>query len=292
MADVRALLAAERQARRISHPFLTYTKSGQLLCNACNLNVKSAALWEGHLRSANHRKNAAKAAEERSTKSLKRKLDDVDESDEEAPLPEDDIRKKPKPRAVSHAEDSNGINGKASEGRELPQVQKTVRFDVQDPPSEERDVPDPEFPPEEELVPLKEEPPTGDDDEMAAFERDIASLEQQPDFSAATITAAPVSAAELEEQQREDKRKHQELEVEDEIDEEGRKLEEEFEAMEELEDRINKLKERREALRVGGNERSAVVASASIPTAQAPGKKDKDSGGESDDDDDVDDWYT
>ncbi|RMD44856.1 hypothetical protein DV735_g449, partial [Chaetothyriales sp. CBS 134920] len=39
-ADVRALLAAERKARRISHPLLTYTRSGQLLCNACQLNVR------------------------------------------------------------------------------------------------------------------------------------------------------------------------------------------------------------------------------------------------------------
>ncbi|RMZ90391.1 hypothetical protein DV736_g2384, partial [Chaetothyriales sp. CBS 134916] len=91
--DVRALLAAERKARRISHPLLTYTKSGQLLCNVCQLNVRSEALWEGHLRSANHGKNAAsKAAAVEGTeksgggkKGVKRKLDDLHESEEGAP---------------------------------------------------------------------------------------------------------------------------------------------------------------------------------------------------------------
>ena len=113
MADVRALLAAERQARRISHPYLTYTKSGQLLCNVCQLNVKSEALWEGHLRSANHKKNA-RAAQEASSRSLKRKLDDVEEAEEDgaemgAEAPRD--LKKPKSRAVSLAQEGADGDG-------------------------------------------------------------------------------------------------------------------------------------------------------------------------------------
>src|ERR1700755_2065588 len=89
MTDVRALLAAERQSRRISHPHLSYAKSGILLCNVCNLNVKSEALWDGHLKSANHRKNVAAQASRQASidggtgKGVKRKLEDVDEVPEE-----------------------------------------------------------------------------------------------------------------------------------------------------------------------------------------------------------------
>ena len=298
MADVRALLAAERHSRRISHPFLTYTKSGQLLCNVCHLNVKSEALWEGHLRSANHRKNAAKTVgEEKSTKSLKRKLDDVDEAEEDGPLPEDDARKKPKSRAVSHAEDIVNGQRKAPNEDEKPPVLKTVRFDVQEQPGEHSmpDMPATEPPPREDPFVVKELAP-GDDEEMAAFEREIASLEEQPDYSAATITAAPMSAAQLDEQEREDKRRQQEVEAEDVIDEEGRKAEEEFEVMENLEERIKKLKERREALRSGENEGIVLDTSSKVPdpvnvsTEPVASKQDEDIE-EEDDDDDVDDWY-
>ncbi|RMZ81704.1 hypothetical protein DV737_g2433, partial [Chaetothyriales sp. CBS 132003] len=175
-ADVRALLAAERKARRISHPLLTYTKSGQLLCTVCQLNIKSEALWEGHLRSANHRRNAtAKAA------------------------------------AGEEAEKSGG----GKKGGPL--------------------APSP--------------PPPLSEGEWATSKAVNGAGATSVDGSGELQLPQRVSAAQLEEQQKEDRRKQQEQEAEDEKEEQSRRLEEEFEVMEELEERVKKLKERREALR-------------------------------------------
>lgn len=302
MADVRALLAAEKASRRISHPFLTYTKSGQLLCNVCNLNVKSEALWEGHLRSANHRKNAVKLADEKAAKTtLKRKLDDVEESEDEGPPPVEEVRKKPKSRVASRADSLGVVEVDDAKEQDALPIKKTVRFDVEEPLEEDvaemglATDPPPAAPPSN----YQAEQPETEEDEMAAFEREIADLDQQeqrPDYSAATITAAPVSAAQLQEQQREDKRRQEEVEADDEKEEEGRKLEEEFEVMDELEQKVQKLKARRDALRSGKNVHAEPQAGSfemtdrtlpEAPPASAPTQQDD----ESSDDDDVDDWY-
>ena len=55
MADVRALLKAKRQEARITHPYASYTASGQLRCIACGTPVKQASMWEGHIGSKAHR---------------------------------------------------------------------------------------------------------------------------------------------------------------------------------------------------------------------------------------------
>jgi zinc finger protein 830 len=57
MSDARALLRAKRQAEesRISHPYASYTSSKQLKCNVCDVIVKHASAWEGHLGSKGHR---------------------------------------------------------------------------------------------------------------------------------------------------------------------------------------------------------------------------------------------
>ena len=254
MSDVRALLAAERQARRISHPYLTYTKSGQLLCNVCQLNVKAETLWEGHLRSANHKKNA-KAAQEASTRTLKRKVDDVDELEEDgaqvgAEAPRD--LKKPKSRAVSIAAGAQQVNGKAAlvieEMPPLPQKEELEKALEAIPVL----APDPQ--PEVELPSNASAPPLDpkdivDEDEWAAFEREVAPLAQE-DYSAATITAAPVTAEELAAQKEEDRRKMMQSEIEAEKEEEEGRNQDEVEIMEDLEDRVKRLKEMREALRV------------------------------------------
>lgn len=94
MADVRALLKAKREEKRISHPFAAYGQSGQLRCIACSTVVKYASAWNGHLGSKAHRLNAARVKEEERLKAVqeeeirlgKRKADDGDDnlSDEEA----------------------------------------------------------------------------------------------------------------------------------------------------------------------------------------------------------------
>ncbi|KAG6877947.1 hypothetical protein C0993_001805 [Termitomyces sp. T159_Od127] len=64
MADVRALLKAKRQEIKITHPFASYTTSGQLRCSACGTPVKHASAWEGHIGSKAHRTNVARIKEE------------------------------------------------------------------------------------------------------------------------------------------------------------------------------------------------------------------------------------
>lgn len=64
MADVRALLKAKRQEARITHPYATYNTAGQLKCTVCNLPVKHASAWEGHLGSKSHRTGVARMREE------------------------------------------------------------------------------------------------------------------------------------------------------------------------------------------------------------------------------------
>lgn len=307
MADVRALLAAERQSRRINHPALTYTKSGALICNICQLNVKSESLWEGHLRSANHKKNA-KAAQEAPPKSLKRRRDD-DEDEDQGPRPDVDLdrRKIPKSRAASLAEKQAQVTFKEKPEivPAVPPVPTTVAAESE-PPAEVVE-------PVEEIVtapppaaPVSEPPaapdPTIDEDEWAAFERDIAPLAQPPpptgdapDYSAATISAAPVSAAELAEQQAEDKRKLAELAAEDEQEDERGRLEEEFEIMEDMEERVRKLKEMREKLRAGAvADRPADAGEAQMELDGGTPAKEETKAEESEDDDDEsdpDDWY-
>ncbi|RYP71186.1 hypothetical protein DL771_004986 [Monosporascus sp. 5C6A] len=57
MADARALLRAHRVDNRIKHPHAAYSDAGKLLCKLCHEAVKSEALWDGHIRGANHRRN-------------------------------------------------------------------------------------------------------------------------------------------------------------------------------------------------------------------------------------------
>ncbi|KAK3955574.1 hypothetical protein QBC32DRAFT_333028 [Pseudoneurospora amorphoporcata] len=55
MADVRALLRQQRAARRIEHPHAAYTDAGKLVCVLCRENIKTEALWDGHIRNTGHR---------------------------------------------------------------------------------------------------------------------------------------------------------------------------------------------------------------------------------------------
>ncbi|KIX06013.1 uncharacterized protein Z518_03987 [Rhinocladiella mackenziei CBS 650.93] len=278
MADVRALLAAERQSRRISHPHLSYTKSGMLICTVCNLNVKSEALWDGHLKSSNHKRNA-QATQENTSKGVKRKIEDVDESQEERYEVDTDVRKKPKSRPESvavEAQDEKYLRGTTDQEEQRKALSKQSGQEEQNHTSAKAVT-------------------TVDEDEWAAFEREIAPLAAAPpDYSSVTIIAAPVTATQMEEQPDVEKRRRLETEVEDEKEEEERRLEEEFEVMEEMEERVRKLREKRDALRntvkVGNNTGQAQSLKEADSTEREPVQEARDQEGE--DDEDEDDWYS
>ncbi|KAK8233421.1 hypothetical protein HDK90DRAFT_265909 [Phyllosticta capitalensis] len=138
-----------------------------------------------------------------------------------------------------------------------------------------------------------------DEDEWAAFERDVAS--PPPERSrlaainaAATIEAKPMTAEELAAQAREEQSKQrtkQEEELEAEKEDAVRHLEEEFDEMDELEQRVRKLREQREALRratePGGEDATTEPDSAPAQTHEEDEDEEDD---DEDDFDDFDDW--
>ncbi|KAI1610361.1 hypothetical protein EDD36DRAFT_443943 [Exophiala viscosa] len=301
MTDVRSLLAAERQSRRITHPHLSYTKSGVLLCTICNLNVKSEALWEGHLRSANHRKNVVQQSQESTNKPTKRKIEDVDEVQEERYEADHiDARKKAKsksrPKSVSFV-----VKDEVEEDSVPVQVEA-------EPEKRQFDRPSSPAPADAETsnhgtntaAPLTSDPAPGpgvDEDEWAAFEREVAPLaaaQPPPDYTSATIVAAPVTAEQIKEQTDEDRRKRLETEAEDEKEDEERRLEEEFDVMEEMEERVRKMREKRDALRhpvqAGTDTGQEEATTTAVTTEQEMIVKGIEE--EDDDEEDEDDWYS
>ena len=141
------------------------------------------------------------------------------------------------------------------------------------------------------------QPPTAsvDEDEWAAFERDVATPPPDPSApssltSAATISAAPMTAAELAAQSREQAslqgRERREAEMEGEKEDAARALEDEFDEMEGLEERVRRLREKREDLRL---RRAKEV----VEGLEDDGEKDIDVGlveGESEDEEDDTGW--
>ncbi|EEH38412.1 hypothetical protein PAAG_08139 [Paracoccidioides lutzii Pb01] len=104
------------------------------------------------------------------------------------------------------------------------------------------------------------QPQVIDEDEWAAFEREVAAPTKIPTapqpFSvmsgAATISAAPLSAAELAEREKMDREtqlRNRDMETSFEKEDAARFLEEELDEMDQLEERVRRLKERREEIR-------------------------------------------
>jgi zinc finger protein 830 len=295
MADVRTLLQREREARRIQHPHLSYSKSGALTCIVCNLNVKSEALWEGHLKSANHRKNLRDAATNinGAGNGKKRKIEKVIEDEN------------PRKRKPAEDEEAEG------EGRKKRQVSFQIDItSVEDRNDVEQTEPNflPGFVKSEATAPQPTptptpSPPTApakaatiDEDEWAAFEAEVAPLArlQAQDYVDATITAAPVSADELAAQQAaaSSRRTTREQEADDEREESEQRLADEFDVMEEMEERIRRLKEKREALRVNVHVNPTPASAEAIVAAEEE-KKPPESDSESEsDDEDGDDWFS
>ena len=296
MADVRTLLQREREARRIQHPHLSYSKSGALTCIICNLNVKSEALWEGHLKSANHRKNLRDAATNTNGagNGKKRKIEEVIEEEN------------PRKRKPAEDEEAEG------EGRKKRQVSFQIDVTpVEDPKVIEQTDSNvlPGFVKSEATAPQPTPTPTPsppdaptkatttiDEDEWAAFEAEVAPLArpQAQDYADATISAAPVSAEELAAQQAAtSQRSRREQEADDEREESEQRLADEFDVMEEMEERIRRLKEKREALRVNVPVNPTLAPGETMVEAQEEEKKPPESESESESDgEDEDDWFS
>jgi len=107
-------------------------------------------------------------------------------------------------------------------------------------------------------VSISAKSPAIDEDEWAAFERDVATPPPDPSLPSAftaeaTISAAPLTAAEIAAQSREQAslqtKEEREAEVEGEKEDAARALEEEFDEMEGLEERVARLRRMREELR-------------------------------------------
>lgn len=147
----------------------------------------------------------------------------------------------------------------------------------------------------------KEETHTGvqqavDEDEWAAFEREVAAPTRVPQAPAAvaapaTISAAPMTAEQISEQQEKEKESvpMREAQVEGEREDAARFLEDEFEEMEQLEERVRRLKQKREELRAKRASEEADPRDEAPPPATESNELDADAASANDDDDDDDD---
>jgi zinc finger protein 830 len=260
MADVRSLLRSELSSRRIKHPHVSYSKGGLALCNICNLTLRSDSFWEPHQRSKDHKANLQKLQEGGETNigpvSKKRKVGSADLEDEarkkiksgmQTPSTGVDIRKE------GPAQPTSVIHTTAS--ADLEDQQTSTGSDEVEPLREPTLTAIHPDPPEGTQPPPPAPPGTVDEDEWAAFEREVVIPTHQPASailnSTAAITAAPVSAAELAaaEESGEQKKTRREEEIEGEKEDAVRRLEDEFDQMEELEERVRKMRERREGIR-------------------------------------------
>ena len=269
MADVRSLLRNERAQRRINHPQALYSATGTLECSVCHIPLKSdVEIWDKHLKTTQHAMrqerlrlstsqrpkstNLSDRAGEASTRevstgSKKRKADDED----------DDSRKRTRPVVdlpgsfFDETTEPNKPNSQPVTGGQNQIMKGDVHVN-----GAAASLASPKSP-----TASTAQPPTApiDEDEWAAFERDVATPSPDPSApsaltAAATISAEPMTAAELADNYREQAsmkgREKREAEVEGEKEDAARALEEEFDEMEGLEERVRRLREKREELRL------------------------------------------
>ncbi|KAL8666898.1 MAG: hypothetical protein Q9202_001138 [Teloschistes flavicans] len=324
MADVRSMLRSERANRRITHPHLTYSATGTLLCLICETQIKSEALWNKHLASSEHAKNlqnvpkkhqnpkASPKSQSITNSSKKRKAND-DSSDE-------DTRKRTRgePSTLQDRSRIKSISQETSvklNGRPMAEL-KRKRSSSIEPEESQKALPaqidvtmntdniTTNLPPSNVVSTMQEKPSSTaqvDEDEWAAFQRDLASppLETSALTAAATISAAPMTAAELAAQSREQAstqaKERMEAEIEGEKEDAARQMEEEFEEMAGLEDRVRRLRDKREELRrveVEGEKGGGDVADKEPPLKEIPRVEDPSTDGESESDigDETDEW--
>ncbi|MCJ1380105.1 hypothetical protein MMC17_003208 [Xylographa soralifera] len=276
MADVRTLLRNERASRRIDHPQASYSSAGTLSCRTCQITLKSESLWDLHIKSAPHLKRSKQIAEgatHGAMTSRKRKADDGDGGE--------DLRKRSKAKNrlpegfFDEGVQVNEVEEPQEGPAEAPIAKPTFTTNTEEPvPSipVESKVPDPDLPPDyfEDSTPKAPSAsaadattPAVDESEWAAFEADVARLATPPPQPSAlnaeaTITAAPLTAAEIAARSQEEAstqaKERREAELEGEKEDASRRLEEEFDEMEELELRVRNLREKREEIRRRRNE--------------------------------------
>lgn len=141
--------------------------------------------------------------------------------------------------------------------------------------------------------PPQESSGTVDEDEWAAFEREVAAPTRMSHAPAAvaaeaTISAAPVTTEELAAQQETEKGsagRTREADLEGEREDAARFMEEEFDEMDQLEERVRRLKHMREELR----QKRAEDQTRDIPMVSED-QRAAESDSDEDDDEDWDDW--
>jgi zinc finger protein 830 len=225
--DPRALLRAARKERRVTHPHASYTSTGNLLCNLCEVPIKSQAAWGAHLHSTGHTLRLSREQDA----AIARKAETGNGKKRKAGSPEDGEE--------SDGEDRKRV--KPSDAKAAAPVQHVAAESV----------------PAAAPVPA---PTTANDEqaEMDALEADLAALERESRANAAvvsnTISAPAQSAEDIAAQAREEQsaqRGRRDVELEEEKEEAARALEDEFAEMQTLENRVKKLREKRELLRAG-----------------------------------------
>lgn len=301
------MLRNERASRRIVHPHLTYSTTGTLICQICHAQIKTEALWKKHLESASHTANVQRTREaasaapalveatNKSNGSKKRKADD-DSSD-------DDTRKRTRAQDPSDAIErvEQGINSAQRENSSTNDRKRKRSTEIEE---SEAHPPIIDHEPKPNGIPSKSpiQPPdqTNDpinEDEWAAFQREVASPPPEPSAftAAADISAAPMTAAELAAQSREQAsrqaKERMEADLEGEKEDAARQMEDELDEMAELEDRVRRLREKRELLRVQRGEGKAeggVADEEKVPPDEVMGNgsAEDDEGSHDDTDDD------
>ena len=270
MADVRSMLRSERASRRIDHVHASYSTTGALSCLVCHIQLKSESLWELHLKSAGHGKRLRSLRDGKSerppeappptsiTNGGRKRKADSDEGVEQE-------RKKAKPAV-------EGVPADFFDDGKEPDIQEAIEDTKKEPlvlheKASETVATQNANPEAAGLPPGFFDASTDgmapgntgvDEDEWAAFERDVATLPAETSVpsaltAAATITAAPLSAAELAARITAEvstqKKELKEAELEGEKEDAARQLEDEFDQMEELENRVRRLRAKREELR-------------------------------------------
>lgn len=274
----RALLRAARKERRVTHPHASYTSNGNLLCNLCEVPIKSQAAWGAHLHSTGHTLRLSREQDA----AIARKADTSNGKKRKAGSPEGD--------EGSDGEDRKRV--KASDAEVVPPIQQTTMETVSAPAP----------------APVPERITKEDEADLDALEADLAAMERESRANAAivsnTISAPPQTAEEIAAQAREEQsaqRGRRDIELEEEKEEAARALEEEFEEMQTLEERVKRLREKREMLRAGYVGQAMEGAKAAIGEQKSNGIVDlaqaeeqlSAHGGEDDDDEDdeeFDDW--
>jgi zinc finger protein 830 len=248
--DPRALLRAARKERRVTHPHASYTSTGNLLCNLCEIPIKSEAAWGAHLHSTGHtlrlsrEQDAAVARKAETNNGKKRKADSP--ADEEG----------------SDGEDRKRV--KASEANPAAPTQQIPAESVPAP------------------APAPDRTQTDHQTEMDALEADLAALERESRANTAvvsdTISAPAQTAEDIAAQAREEQsaqRSRRDIELEEEKEEAARALEEEFAEMQTLENRVKKLREKREMLRAGKVDQATEGGKAAVVGADGRGSTDQ-----------------